>query len=117
MLLLMWVLLLMILQSAPDKAGRFLHINARRVLGVFSLEKRRLGGDLITPDKSLEGGCSQVWADLFFYTTRRRHSLKMHQGRLTLNIRNNFCMERVVKHWNGLPREVVESLFLEMINK
>ena len=38
----------------------------------------------------------------------------MHQGRFRLEKRENLFTERAVKHWNQLPRELVESPSLEV---
>ena len=83
-----------------------------RTLGLSSLQKRRLRGDLIALYSFLRRASGEGGAELFsLYPVIHTHGngSKLHQGRFRLDIRKHFFTKRVLKHWNRLPREEVDA--------
>jgi len=88
-----------------------------RELGLFSLKKRRLRGDFRNAYKYLQGGCQDDGAKLFSVVPSDRtrgNGHKLKHRKFCLKIRKNFFPLRAMEPWPRLPREVVESLSLEI---
>jgi len=91
-----------------------------RTSGLSSLEKSRLRGDLTAFCSFLRRGRGEGGTDLFSLRSSDRtcgNGSNLHQGRFSLNIRKRFFTERVVKHWNRLPREVFDAPSLTVFKK
>ncbi|KFQ68962.1 hypothetical protein N335_08059, partial [Phaethon lepturus] len=87
-----------------------------RELGLFSLEKRRIWGDLIAAFRYLKGADKKD-GDRHFSRSccnrTRGNGFKVKEGRFRPDIRKKFLTMRVVKHWHRLPREVADAPSLE----
>ena len=82
-------------------------------LGLYSLQQRRLRGDLIETFKILTGK-ERVDSQLFFQLATgshnlHGHSLKLFLPRCSTTVRKTFFSTRVVSHWNALPHHVINA--------
>jgi hypothetical protein len=83
-----------------------------QALGLYSLEQRRLRGDLIETYKLLHGKENidfQQFFQLANQSGRRGHSLKLYKQQCRLDVRKHFFSQRVVNTWNALPSNVVSA--------
>jgi len=84
-----------------------------RELGLFSLEKERLRGDLIALSNYLTGGCSEVGVGLFSQVTSSKTRANGLRRRFRLDIGKN----SLLKEWSGIgpgcPGQLGESPSLE----
>jgi len=79
-----------------------------RELGLFSLEKRRLWGDLIAAFQHLKRAYRKEGDNPFSKACcdrTRSNGVKLREGRFRLDIRNKVFTMSMVKHWSGLPRD------------
>ena len=82
-----------------------------RELGLFSLEMRRLQGDLKEALRYLKRSCKKEWDRLFSRVCddrTRGNGYKLKEWTFRLDIRKKIFTLRSVRHWNRLPRDVMD---------
>ena len=82
-------------------------------LGLWTLEDRRIGADLVEVYKMMHG-LSSIQLNTFFelpsLDRTRGHSLKLKKNRFRTELRQHFFSERVINRWNKLDRDTVDVL-------
>ena len=87
-----------------------------RELGLFSLGKRRLWGDLRVAFQFLKGSCRKEGHRLFSKICSDRTSgngFKLKEGIFRLDIRKKSFTVSMVRHWNKMPKDVMNAPSLE----
>jgi len=87
-----------------------------RELKLFSLENRRVQGDLMAAFQYVKGVYRKDGSRLFNRAScdmMRDNGFKLEKSIFRLYIRNIFFTIRMVRHWNRLHREVIDAPPLE----
>lgn len=83
---------------------------------LFSVEMRRFGSDLVAAFQYLKGTYMKDEARLFITTCSNRtrwNLFKLEENRSRLVNRRKIFTVRVMKHWNRLPTEAMDTPLLE----
>jgi len=105
--------------TVNGSTGRFTstaHFQSSLKHSCRSPKKRRLRGDLVAAFQYLKGAQRKDGENIFSRACcdrTRSNGFKLKQGTFRLDIRKKFFTMRVVKHWNRLPRDVLEAPSLE----
>jgi len=93
-----------------------------KLLGITSLENRRVRGDLIQVFRIVKGFYKVNTEDFFVLDNGGGHALRGHKWKLKVNrsrlqLRRCFFSRRVVNVWNKLPAHVVEASSVNCFKK
>jgi len=89
-----------------------------KILGLTTLETRRLRGDLIEGFKILKGH-EKIDQEVFFdmsQSSLHGHSLKLNKKRVRLDVAKFSFSNRVVNEWNILDEEIISGYSLLFLN-
>jgi hypothetical protein len=85
-----------------------------KALNLYSLEKRRLRGQLIETFRLVRGFCSVNMGSFFNFNNdnanlRENNGYKLAKAKSNLSLTQNYFTNKVIDTWNALPKEVCES--------
>ena len=103
----------------PGLAG-LSYVERLERLGLYTLEFRRMRGDLIETYKIIKGLDTLEAGSMFPLmgeSRTRGHSLRIRGRPFRTEMRKNFFTQRVVDMWNALPQKAVEAKSLDAFKR
>lgn len=86
-----------------------------RELGLFSLERKNLRASLVYNNLK---GCSSKGGTVCFPRNKQEQQNRGNSHeRFRLNVRKNFIVERIVRHWKSLLKEVFKPLPIDVFKR